>query len=123
MSINKTLFGLLFLHHQTRCGCIKYACDQCHKKNLNYPKKYNEVFYLDKQYFGKFDYKFLSNLEINSKILVFNKDMTVMYREIFSTIKPHGYSLHRNSTPILFQDIPIDLVNIMKKKDIILPRL
>lgn len=125
MTIQNTLFGLMYLRYMTRCGCIKYDCNMCKnsKKSFNSRQKYNEIFYLDNDYFGKFDYKYLSNVEINSRILIFDKNMTTMYKEIFSTIKPHGYTLKKNNTPILFHDIPKELINILTKKDIILPKL
>jgi len=121
-AINKTFFGLLYYKHLTKCGCINYVCNN---KNCNKSQKlnrYNEIFYLGNNYIGKFDYKYLNNHRINSKITILHNDLRICYRERLNTMNKIHYSLYLNKYPIMFVDLPIDLVEILVKKQIIMPR-
>lgn len=124
MSVKNTLFGLLYLPHLTKCGCIKYNCNQCKnsKKTFKEMNNYTEMFYLDNDYIGKFKYKYKSNVELESRIQIYSHNFSVRYHEFFSTIKSPYYSLKLNSYPIHFYDLPSDLIEILQKKNIILPK-
>lgn len=127
MSVYKTLFGQIFLKYQSKCGCINYSCSnfkKCSQVKLpaNGLKKYSELFFLNNNFTGKFDYKYLNKYEIDSKITIFNPELTTMFKEKFSTIKEPYYKLQINSQQITFDDLPKEFLEIIKRKEIILPK-
>lgn len=125
MPTKTTLFGLFFFNYRTLCGCIKYACNDysnCRKNeiiNEKY-KNYSEIFYLEQNYTGKLFYKNKKN-KLYSDITIFNNNFSIILNEKLSTFN-NTYQLHLNNNPIQFNQIPKELLYIISKKNIILPK-
>lgn len=123
MSIYKTLFGLLYHDFQTKCGCLNYICNNYKKSNCESKKrKYEEMFYLGDDFLGKFNYQFLNKYKIESNINIFHKNLHIKYKEHLTTFGNPKYKLYLNNQPIIFSDIHPELIYLLKKKEIILPK-
>lgn len=115
MKINKTLFGKIFFPQQTICGCIAYRCQQkC--GYLDEVKTYSEKFYLGKNYFGKFEYYYYHSGNYLSDIKIIRRNSYMIFHEQLLNNSEPFYQLKLNSSPILFQNIPDDLLISIKKK-------
>ncbi len=125
MPIKTTLFGIFFYNYRTLCGCMKYACNDYSKclkeENVDEKiKRYSEIFYLEQNYTGKLFYKNKKN-KIYSDITIFNKDFSIILHEKLSTFN-NTYNFTLNSNPIIFNQIPKEILAIINKKNIILPK-
>jgi len=116
---------MIYKPFQSKCGCISYGCqnyEKCHKYGPNStfePQEYQEIFYIDNDYLGKLKYKFITKDYIHSYLTIHSKNMNVFYKEELSTLGKVSYKLYKNSTPIIFQNIPKELINSIKEKMIV----
>jgi len=122
--IDRTFFGILFYRYQTKCGCMNYMCNKNDCKtspDLYKKKRYSEMFYLGNDYFGKFNYNFINCSKINSDITILHNNLNVCFRERLKTIDKIKYELYFNKIPIMYDDIPKDLIKLLSEKKLIVP--
>lgn len=108
MIIKNTLFGTLY-------HIIPSLI--CKKKNIIY----NEIFMLNNYYIGKTNFQLYNNNLIKSNIYIVNKELTNSYKEIIN-LTSNYYLLECNIKNINFNDIPKDLLDIMKNDKYILQK-